>query len=111
MDHKGDDSLRIIEETTEAASTIVALAAQLSEASKREIMLAIADLKKDLTEVVAQTKETNGRVKAIELWRAKMEGVVDGAGGTGRFLSIIIGTSIGAAGVAVGVAGLIFGGN
>lgn len=37
-------------------------------------------------EAVAQAKVTNGKVGSLELWRAEMKGIAQGAGGTGRML-------------------------
>ena len=51
----------------------------------------------DLREIKRHVKETNGRVTAIELWKAnltgKFEGLAQGAGGTGRLILSLLGAA------------------
>ena len=42
-----------------------------------------------------QAKVTNGRVTQIDLWRAEMKGVAQGAGGTGRLLLYMLSAAAG----------------
>ena len=50
-----------------------------------------------------QTIATNGRVRAIELWQARWEGVKDGAGGSWHVLVAGVGLVVGAVGLIVAV--------
>lgn len=53
--------------------------------------------------VDAQARLTNGRVRAIELWQARWEGVKDGAGGSWHVLVAGGGLVVGAVGLIVAV--------
>lgn len=61
-------------------------------------MEARADLQR--IEIIAreardQARATNGRVTQIELWRAEVKGVAQGAGGTGRLLFYMLSAAAG----------------
>lgn len=51
----------------------------------------LEDIDKSNKEILDQTKETNGRVKKLETWRAYAEGLAAGAGKSGKvFLAVIV---------------------
>ncbi len=56
------------------------------------------------TEVKGVRLDFNGRLRAIELWKARWEGRAEGAGGVRAGLTVIVGLVLTAAGVGVGVA-------
>ncbi len=51
------------------------------------------------TEGVAQAKKTNGRVTTLELWRAELGGIAQGAGGSGRLLLYLFATAASSAAI------------
>ncbi len=55
-------------------------------------------------EVKALRVDFNGRVRSLELWKAKWEGRVEGASGVRHGLLALAGLGLTAAGIAVGAA-------
>ncbi len=51
------------------------------------IMRRLDAIKDDVDEVKALAKETNGRIRELELWRARMQGVAS----TARIFWVIVG--------------------
>lgn len=51
------------------------------------ILRRLDEIKEDVDEVKALAKETNGRIKELELWRARMQG----AASTARIFWVIVG--------------------
>lgn len=51
------------------------------------ILRRLDEIKGDVDEVKALAKETNGRIKELELWRARMQG----AASTARIFWVIVG--------------------
>lgn len=51
------------------------------------IMRRLDEIKDDVDEVKALAKETNGRIKELELWRARMQGIA----GTARIFWVVVG--------------------
>jgi len=51
------------------------------------IMRRLDEIKDDVDEVKALAKETNGRIKELELWRARMQGVAS----TARIFWVVVG--------------------
>ncbi len=58
-------------------------------------------------EVKALRVDLNGRVKALELWRAKWEGRAEGAAGVRNGLLALAGLGLAAVGALLGVAGML----
>lgn len=56
-----------------------------------------------LGRIEKHAEKTNGRVGALELWRARMEGMKAGVGGSWGVLMGVAGLFIGAAGVTVAI--------
>lgn len=51
------------------------------------ILRRLDEIKEDVDEVKALAKETNGRIKELELWRARMQG----AASTARIFWVVVG--------------------
>ena len=51
------------------------------------IMRRLDAIKEDVDELKALAKETNGRIKELEIWRARAQGVM----GTARILWLVLG--------------------
>lgn len=51
------------------------------------IMRRLDEIKEDVDEVKALAKETNGRIRELELWRARMQGAASSA----RIFWIVVG--------------------
>lgn len=51
------------------------------------ILRRLDEIKGDVDEVKALAKETNGRIKELELWRARMQG----AASTARIFWVVVG--------------------
>lgn len=51
------------------------------------ILRRLDEIKEDVDEVKALAKETNGRIRELELWRARMQG----AASTARIFWVIVG--------------------
>ncbi len=57
--------------------------------------------------VRAEVRDFNGRVKALELWKAKWEGRAEGAAGVRHGLLALAGLGLAAVGALLGVAGML----
>lgn len=55
--------------------------------------------------VDAQARLTNGRVKSVELWQARWEGVRDGAGASWHVIVAVGGLAVGAVGLVAAFGG------
>lgn len=73
----------------------------MSPVEAQVIMAQLTAIRDDVLEVKAKVSETNGRVKALELWQARVDGFRRGVGFSFQWLPVVVGSVISA--VVVGV--------
>ena len=71
-----------------------AIRAQMASDARRQADFNVR-VSADLHEIKEQTTKTNGRVSQIELWKAEVNGISQGVGGTGRLLLYMLSASAG----------------